>query len=356
MVRVTVLGAGTVGLVTALELKLKYPYMDITVAASHLPGDIDISYTSPFAGANWLSTASPDNKNLQDLDVEAYCEFLKLADDPKSGIWRKKNALFFSQKALDEVHGDVSQWRPWFYNIAGGRVLQKHELLRGAVYGIEYDGVVISVPTYLPYLVQKCLGLGIVVRRVAAIQHIEQARNLHHSGELATYVINCAGLGASQIGGVNDLSRNYPIRGQVLVVRNTISKAVVFSGFETPNEELYVFPRKEGGAIIGGSFHVDDLNAAEDLEMTKRIKDRALEHLPELTDVTRHGNPPHLDVVKVNVGLRPAREAGPRIERDVHFKWLIHSYGAGGGGYQGSYGFARRVCKILGDELHGPKL
>jgi D-amino-acid oxidase len=48
-----VLRAGVAGLTTALLLS-KNPRYRITVAAKHMPGDYDIEYASPWAGANYL--------------------------------------------------------------------------------------------------------------------------------------------------------------------------------------------------------------------------------------------------------------------------------------------------------------
>lgn len=45
--------AGVAGLTTALKLSQTARYK-ITVAAEHMPGDYDIRYASPWAGANYL--------------------------------------------------------------------------------------------------------------------------------------------------------------------------------------------------------------------------------------------------------------------------------------------------------------
>lgn len=47
--------AGVAGLTTALLLS-KNKHYKITVAAKHMPGDYDIEYASPWAGANYLRT------------------------------------------------------------------------------------------------------------------------------------------------------------------------------------------------------------------------------------------------------------------------------------------------------------
>ncbi|KAF5213470.1 putative D-amino-acid oxidase [Clavispora lusitaniae] len=353
---VVVIGAGVVGLTTALQLKRENSAYDITIVGTFLPGDISLFYTSPFAGANWHSFASVEDKYLQELDTVGYHELMRLADDPQSGIWRKPNASYYTPQALEEVNGDVSKFNDWFDAMTNTRILPKDELRPGTVFGKESEGLVLSVPVYLTYLLQKCLASGIVVKRVPQITHIDHARTLHSSSSSAKLVINCAGLTATKIGGFTDPKRTFPVRGQVMVVRNTVDKVIMVEGFKEQNESLYIMPRKEGGAIIGGSFHADIWDGTEDLGMTQRIVKRALKYAPELVDPSFKGNPDYLDIVRVNVGLRPFREGGVRIEIDPSKKWLIHNYGAGGGGYQGSYGFAQRVCELAREALSTSKL
>lgn len=47
--QIMVLGAGVIGLTTALVLKRK-GYSHVTIIAKHIPGDMSIEYTSPYAG------------------------------------------------------------------------------------------------------------------------------------------------------------------------------------------------------------------------------------------------------------------------------------------------------------------
>lgn len=47
------LSAGVIGLTCALNLSAK-PGIRVTVLAKHMPGDYDIEYASPWAGANYL--------------------------------------------------------------------------------------------------------------------------------------------------------------------------------------------------------------------------------------------------------------------------------------------------------------
>ena len=56
----------------------------------------------------------------------------------------------------------------------------------------------------------------------------------------------------------------------------------------------------------------------------------------------------HLDVVRHNVGLRPLREGGARLEKEnIDGVWTIHNYGHGGYGYQSSYGCSKEVMGLM---------
>lgn len=61
--KVTVIGAGVIGLTTALLLQQRG--YEVTVVAHHFPGDKDILYTSPVAGARWRTLAPNSDLRLQ---------------------------------------------------------------------------------------------------------------------------------------------------------------------------------------------------------------------------------------------------------------------------------------------------
>lgn len=49
--------------------------------------------------------------------------------------------------------------------------------------------------------------------------HISDAVNAHHSGKRADLIVNCTGLSAGKLGGVEDKNM-VPVRGQTVLVRN----------------------------------------------------------------------------------------------------------------------------------------
>ncbi|RLV85237.1 hypothetical protein JA9_000658 [Meyerozyma sp. JA9] len=359
MHNIVVIGAGVVGLTNALEIKRAFPGVSVTIVAKNLPGDFTTEYTSPFAGANWDSFASVEEKELQEMDAIGYRRLIELSEEPAAGIWRKENILYFDETTVKQ--NDSSKLRPWFKSVVNNyRELDASELPEGAAWGYSFGGLVISVQIYLQYLIGECLREGIVIKRTKELKSVQEARKLHSSGKNADTVINCAGILVSRLGGFKDPSKSFPVLGQVLVTRNSLENIEVFQRVDPdyPNEIPYIFPRKEGGSIIGGCFRkeVGPGPVVEDKELTKRLIERATKLVPQLTDTSYKNNPPHIDVVRVQVGLRPFREGGIRIEQDSEHEWLIHSYGAGAGGYQGSYGFSHKVVQLLSSRINNSKL
>lgn len=339
--------AGVSGLTSALSLLEKGH--DVSIIGSHIPGDIDIKYTSPFAGANWSSFASLDNQFDQDIDKPGYKKFIELAkNDPSAGVIRIPHHKYYRQADLDK--GPIKY--PWFKDfVEGFRILEKHEFPSDdIVAGFTYDTVTISTTLYLNYLLQKIFKLGGTLKR-KEIKHINEAYDLHHSGSKADLIINATGLQAKFLGGVED-QNIYPIRGQILWIRNSASKQISVSVDGYANESIYVFPRKEGGSIVGGTFIVNDWSATPDPELSKRMITRVKKYLPELVD-TKLGNDPDIEVYRHNVGLRPARKGGVRIEREGS---IIHNYGIGAAGYQASYGLAEHVVRLTDEFFSRSKL
>lgn len=242
---------------------------------------------------------------------------------------------------------------PWFKDLMPDfRVLPKERLPPGTISGIAWTSVCINVPMYLAYLVGQCLRNGATLKR-AVLNHISEACDMHHSGAKADIVINCSGLLASKLGGVMDRSV-FPIRGQVVIVRNDPGYLVTTSGTDDgPDELCYIMTRAAGGGtILGGTYMKGSWESQPDPNQAVRIMKRAVDICPALTGGR---GIEALSVIRHGVGLRPGREGGVRIEKEmIGDGWVVHNYGHAGWGYQGSYGCSERVVEIV-DEVLGAK-
>lgn len=108
-----------------------------------------------------------------------------------------------------------------------------------------------------------------------------------------------------------------------------------------------------GGTAIGGSSHLT-WSKEPDLELSARMMKRAIEICPQL--VPPGAGTEALQVVRHQVGFRPFRMGGPRVEKETLHDALgelriVHCYGAGGFGFQASYGMADSVTKLVHHSL-----
>jgi len=84
----------------------------------------------------------------------------------------------------------------------------------------------------------------------AIFGHISEVSQAHHSGKKAHLVVNCTGLAARTLGGVEDKSM-IPARGQTVLVRNEAEAMYASSGCDDGEEEVcYLMQRAAGKPSI----------------------------------------------------------------------------------------------------------
>ncbi|VBB84569.1 Putative D-amino-acid oxidase [Podospora comata] len=352
MPTIVVLGAGVSGLTCALELA-KQGRHEITVVAKHMPGDYDIEYTSPWAGANVLPMALDKDSRWE---RRTWPVLRRLAKEvPEAGLHvqtarvlrREKDVATGLKAALAD---GLFQFDPWYKEVMDNfREIPANELPKGMHSGCEFMSVCINTAIYLPWLVGQCAKYGVQFKR-GIVKHISQAHNLSHTGKKADIVVNATGVLACKLGGVMDKAV-YPARGQIVVVRNEAKGFMpTSSGCDDADDEImYVMQRAlGGGTILGGTYMRHNWDPNPDPNIAVRIMKRAVEAHPELTDGK---GIEALSIIRHGVGLRPAREGGVRIEKEkIDGTWVVHNYGHAGWGYQGSYGCAEKVVELV-DEI-----
>ncbi|EXJ80329.1 hypothetical protein A1O1_08473 [Capronia coronata CBS 617.96] len=321
-----VLGAGVAGLTTALELRRAFPSATIRVVAKHLPGTTaGTEYTSPWAGANWASFENELNQ-FAEYDRVSYTRFLNIAaESPESGVQVLPLRIAYDTEETREK-------RLWYEQLVGGVTeVPKKELPPGAIMGLDWSSFMINTVVYLSWLQTQLLQSKVTFLR----------RNYNHIDALfldfpnTNAVFNCTGLGARHLGGVAD-EAVYPTKGQTILIaqpKEPLKRMYVQHIAAWENEFAHVFPRPlGGGVIIGGVRRDNDWTGEPDMQLAERIKKRCCALAPEL------GRPEDLQVISHNVGLRPSRKGGARVELEKRGgKLLIHNYGASGAGYQSSW-------------------
>ncbi|KAE8324446.1 putative D-amino acid oxidase [Aspergillus sergii] len=338
-----VVGAGVIGLTTALELKDRYPSANVTIAAKYLPGDSFADYASNWGGANWFP-ASADNGRQEKWDSITYKKFKHLSRvRPDSGV-KAMNIRFHYDRPIEEV-GILtpSTGKVWFEDLVGGlKPIEKDNLPSGAAFGFEMASFVLDTQRYLPWLQMEAHSRGIEIHRKIFID-IREVFNLYPG---ASAVFNCTGLGSLTLGGVED-KMLYPARGQILLVEGP-KEPIPTMYFQAPHRDAdatHIFPRGNdgmGGVILGGCRQKNNWDGEVDLEFAEVIKRKCCALVPRL------GKLENLKIIKHGVGLRPSRKGGARVEREyIDGKLVIHNYGAGGTGFQASWGLALEAVDLI---------
>lgn len=160
-------------------------------------------------------------------------------------------------------------------------------------------------------------------------------------------IINCAGLGALSLRDVMD-EDVFPTRGQLCMIRAPWMKyGKTFIG---PGWTSYTIPRDNGIVVVGGTREANDWHSRPRPETTKTILETAVKYDRKLLPPGKRKSGTYLDVdlVGQGVGLRPYRKGGFRMEvSELQGVPVLHHYGHGGGGYQNSWGCARRAVDML---------
>ncbi|KAJ7583465.1 hypothetical protein C8J56DRAFT_1055227 [Mycena floridula] len=345
--RVIVVGAGVVGLTTALKIQEHGGYA-VTILAEVLPTDPKtIKYTSQWAGAqHGANTKDVIKRHLEKETFDIMWEISAPGAAAENCFMRIKEINYYPGNWSDEIDDPKE-----FSSYPDFKFLEKEELPSGVARGISFTTLTIDPPAYLKYLLSRFLAKGGVIIR-GIVQHISQVVEgafTEDAGRPAAVVV-CTGLGARFLGGIEDKDM-YPIRGQTLFVRAPWVNEMLVR-FYDDGWVSYIIPRKSGLVVVGGVMGANDWYPKPRPETREKILEHAFDLYPELVSPEirkkRTATKEDVDIVEDGCGLRPARKGGIRLEVDSYKGVpLVFNYGHGGYGFQSSWGSATIALKLL---------
>jgi D-amino-acid oxidase len=311
---VLVVGAGVIGLTTAIT------FAEAGVPTTIWTADEVTAITSYAAGASWgVHLLSPRGRvaagSAATLDV-----LRTLATDPTTGV-RITAGIEASRTPIAPPD--------WGAPVDGMRECTPEELPPGYAIGWHQRIPIVEMPVYLGYLRGRFEAAGGVIerRRIAA---------LAETAGIAPVVVNCTGVGASDLTGDRDL---VPIRGQVVIVANPGITEFFADGPDDSTDLTYWFPHRDT-VLLGGTAVIGDWNRVQDPAVAAAIVARCAAVEPRFATA---------EVVEHRVGLRPGRPE-PRLEQQTldDGTRLIHNYGHGGSGVTLAWGCAAEVATLAG--------
>ncbi|RTE70458.1 hypothetical protein BHE90_015156 [Fusarium euwallaceae] len=329
MARITIVGSGIIGLAIAAQLSRLH---EITVIARDLPGDEPcIKWASPWAGANFVAGGCSSARERR-MQMDAFTELWRLAiRHPESSVKRLPMEEFYDNERSDD---DL-----WFKDFMPGfRFLPKDRLPEGVRGGITYMTIVLNPHIFMPWLKRNLESSGVRFRRM----DLDSLSDAHHLGH--DILINATGEGPKYLSDIKDQNMEL-LRGQTMIIKSDYKKSFMRDDGKT---YTYVIPRLDGTVILGGIRDPDVENTEVDMEIDKDIVTRVNRSLPEhfSADVSDY------EIVGHNVGIRPYRSAGMRIEKETKDgQNIVHAYGLTGGGFIYSFGVAREVVRLVDEFL-----
>jgi hypothetical protein len=214
-------------------------------------------------------------------------------------------------------------------------------------HGYTFAAIAINPLTYLNYLfdqVKSEHAQRVTVELSDLQSFLEDINEIVQTIEYRqpSVVINCTGLAAKHF---CDDEAMYPIRGQTLLARIDPAPKHEILLWDGDSEVTYIVPRPGTDTfLLGGTKTTDAYDAEPIPEISQGIEERCKKLL---------GNDVKFEVLAEQVGLRPGRRGGPRVELEEVLlndgkRWdVVHNYGHAGGGFQGSIGSAGKVLSLV---------
>jgi len=322
--RVTVVGAGVIGLSAAV--RLAESGLDVDVLARELPAET----TSAASGGLWL----PDDDAPEDVVRRAavtLAEFVRLAERPGG-----EGATGVRLRPGTVLHRRSVPLPGWLPAVTGQVAVQPvHAPAPGFGSGHRMTVPLVHVPRYLAHLVERLRAAGGTLTRLPLAALPERG-----------VVVNCTGTAARALA-PDPLVR--PVRGQVVLVSDPGLPEWWYAHDES--RPLYVLPRG-ADVVVGGTRDDGDWNPTPDPAVGAQLLERATALVPELRGSR---------VIGHRVGLRPARptvrvelERRPTDDDPGHVR--VHCYGTGGSGVTQSWGCAEEVLSLVRSVTAEPAL
>ncbi|KZT27602.1 DAO-domain-containing protein [Neolentinus lepideus HHB14362 ss-1] len=309
------------------------------------------AWASPWAGANWSPMGDYDERKYK---WESHT-FNKLWDMIPTGLTMElpTRAFFADPSELNDI--------PWKDLCRDFSIMENEPLPLNMKAGVRFTTVALAPASYLKWLKSELHSRGVKFIQ-QKLQSLQEAAVIGGPGCI---IVNATALGARSLIGVED-TKCYPIRGQTTIVyapqvKECIEVVSDLDATKGTGHATYIIPRvyPPGTVLLGGTFQPNNWDTSFDIPTAKGIFERCAAVEPALLSS-------ETQILSYGIGLRPAREGGPRVE----VEWIdvpgeselipsrgslgekrkvkvVHAYGFGPAGYQSSWGAAEEAVQLL---------
>ncbi|KAG7328398.1 hypothetical protein KOW79_008342 [Hemibagrus wyckioides] len=327
-VKVVVIGAGVVGMSTAVCIAEALPFCTVNILSEKFSPDT----TSDVAAGILLL------KEIPGIPVERQLRWFKGTFDHLLAISESAQAseagVFLSSgyQIYKEVPSNTKPF--WADTVFGFRTMTDHEMKRfpNHKFGQAATTLKCECLRYLPWLEKRLTKAGGQMKR-------EKVTDLQQLAQSYDVIVNCSGLGSQYLVGDEQV---HPIRGQIIKVHAPWVKNFLCD----IGGNMYIYPGIDY-VTLGGTRQVNDWRLEVDKDDSKGIMERCCKLVPSLRSAK---------VLGEKVGLRPGR-SNLRLERE----WLqvqdrqvplVHNYGHASWGISLSWGTALEALDLVRKSLH----
>ncbi|KAI5618960.1 D-aspartate oxidase, partial [Silurus asotus] len=327
-VKVVVVGAGVVGMSTAVCIAEALPFCSVTILSENFSPDT----TSDVAAGILLPREIPGIplERQRRWFQGTFDHLLAITDSPQAseaGVLQSLGYQIFKEVPI--------KTKPYWADIVFGfRNMTDREMKRfpnhkfgQAILTLKCEGL-----RYLPWLEKRLTKAGGQMKR-------EKVTDLQQLAYTHDVIVNCSGLGSRSLVGDEQI---HPVRGQVIQVHAPWLKNFIRDG----DGNTYIYPGIDY-VTLGGTQQMNNWSLEVDKDDSKGIMERCSALFPSLRNA---------QVLGEKVGLRPGRSS-PRIERE----WLqvqgrqvplVHNYGHASWGISLSWGTALEALDLVRKSLH----
>ncbi|XP_066590478.1 D-aspartate oxidase [Prorops nasuta] len=333
--RVSIVGAGVIGLTTAVAVKESFPNYEVTIFSDsfspNTTGDGSAGLWTPY-----LISGTPEQNIYR---------WSKKTHDWFEQFWKSGLALESGIQLIPfcRVSDDPDKFRNKDFTkiVYGARELTIPELNK---LNLQHKTSYQSGWSFITYTCEPVLLLPWLTKKLLKMKCLFVERKINSLEELANegfqLIINCTGLGAKEL--VHDKTV-VPIRGQVFRVQAPWVK----QGFSVENEDSFYIIPNINSIVLGGTHQENDYDCSERASDSKHIYEGCCRINESLKDAK---------ILKQWVGLRPSRPA-VRLDSEIlktpenKEYTVIHNYGHGGSGVTLCWGCAVDVVGIMKNSI-----
>lgn len=358
--RVLVIGAGVVGLTTAL--RLRDGGYQVTVVADRFSPDL----TSVVAGALWewppaVCGRHGDPRSLERSKswcLASYRRFKELAaafGEEATGVHLRQVYFYFSRELEQDPFelGKMKELAPLVDDFERGLQIVDaavDQSFRGGIRdAYRHMAPMVDTDVYMAWLLEQARTRGVVFAHEKIAGNLIEIEEALLARFEASAIVNCAGLGALAISGDSSM---YPLRGALVRLVDeerllTAAHCMTRINAATPEQSLvFIVPRGRKGLVLGGLVQKDrwatDLSLDDPL--IRQMYEGCLDFLPLLRSLPLDAAEP------VRTGLRPFTRENVCVE-SVPGCRIVHNYGHGGAGVTLSWGCADEVVARIEEIL-----